>query len=146
VLTQVNIIWVLCGAVLILFYFILSAFLPVFWGFGHMFLGYLSQARSAEKRGSANLWQKIRAYHKFTTRGSRYFLPGTTKLTFLPSLGNLTLLFNNRIDLKSGGKNSSRGPFTPKPSTLYKYQPFNHPQRIAGSTLGQVELGNGWRE
>lgn len=115
-LTQVNIIWVLCGAVLILFYFILSDFLPMFWGFSQMFLGYLSQARSAEKRGSANLWQKIRAYHKFTTRGSRYFLPGTTKLTFLPPLGNLTLLFNtgNRIDLKSGGKNSSRGPFYAK--------------------------------
>ena len=36
---------------------------------------YLSRARSM---GSQNIWQKILAYHKFTTGISGYLLPGTS--------------------------------------------------------------------
>ena len=33
-----------------------------------------------ESRGSQDVWQKIRAHHKFTTHISGYFLPGTSAI------------------------------------------------------------------
>ena len=35
-----------------------------------------------ENRGSQDIWQKIRAHHKFTTRISGYCLPGTSTRVF----------------------------------------------------------------